>query len=94
MELQHRYRAQAPVSDVFPADANFHHWRLGFRQSSFRHITQGPPARRPQRLDPATGSLACYFPSDILSDRSKPLDPGISSKFLPSTSGLCQSAMA
>lgn len=24
----------------FPADGTLHHWRLGFRQSSFRHITR------------------------------------------------------
>jgi len=30
-------------------------WRLGFRQSSFRHITRVPPARRPWPLGPAAG---------------------------------------
>jgi hypothetical protein len=52
-------------------------WRLGFRQSSFRHITRAFPAHRPIRLGTAAGFLACYFPSAALSDRGKPLDPEI-----------------
>ena len=41
---------------------------------------------RPIRLDPAAGSLACYCPLH-LSAPGKPLDPRISSKFLPYTTG-------
>jgi integrase len=37
-------------------------WRLGFRQSSFRHIARIFPARRPIRLGTAAGFLACCFP--------------------------------
>jgi hypothetical protein len=30
----------APVTDVIPAGAHFHHWRLGFKQSSLGHIVR------------------------------------------------------
>ena len=53
-----RRRLQASFRQVFTCTF----WRLGFRQSSFRHITRIFPARRPVRLGTAAGFLACYCP--------------------------------
>jgi hypothetical protein len=76
----------APVSDVIPVDAKFHHWRLGFRQYSFRHIT-----RVPQRivLNIWTRPLI-YWHATVpftISDPGKPLDPGTSLRFPPDCVG-------
>ena len=77
MLLQFRRRDRRRLQASFRRGTSYPFWRLGFRQSSFRHITRIFPARRPVRLGTAAGFLACYFPPVILSDRSKPSDPGI-----------------
>jgi hypothetical protein len=49
----------APVSDVFPADGTLHLLEIGIQAVQLSPYRAGPPMRRPLRLDPATGFLAC-----------------------------------
>ena len=53
-----RYRFQASFRQAL----RYTFWRLGFRQSSFRHIARIFPAHRPIRLGTTAGFLACCFP--------------------------------
>jgi integrase len=55
-----RYRFQASFRQALRCTF----WRLGFRQSSLRHIARIFPARRPIRLGTTTGFLACCFPRE------------------------------
>ena len=77
MLLQFRRRDRRRLQASFRRGTSYPFWRLGFRQSSFRHITRIFPARRPVRLGAATGFLACYCPLH-LSGQGQPLDPEIS----------------
>jgi len=52
----------APVSGVFPADVNFHLLEIGIQAIQLSPCHAGPPEHRPQRLDPASGFLACSCP--------------------------------
>src|SRR5574341_24256 len=51
--------------------------RLGFRQSSFRHVTRIPRHTTPYAWACAAGFLACYCPLHF-SDSGQPSDPEIS----------------
>ena len=62
MLLQFRRRDRRRLQASFRRGTSYPFWRLGFRQSSFRHITRIFPARRPVRLGTAAGFLACYCP--------------------------------
>ncbi len=62
MLLQFRRRGRRRLQASFRRGTSYPFWRLGFRQSSFRHITRIFPARRPVRLGTAAGFLACYCP--------------------------------
>ena len=62
MLLQFRRRDRHRLQASFRRGTSYPFWRLGFRQSSFRHITRIFPARRPVRLSTAAGFLACYCP--------------------------------
>jgi hypothetical protein len=62
MLLQIRRRDRHRLQASFRRGTSYPFWRLGFRQSSFRHITRIFPARRPIRLGTAAGFLACYCP--------------------------------
>jgi len=62
MLLQFRRRDRRRLQASFRRGTSYPFWRLGFRQSSFRHITRILPARRPVRLGTAAGFLACYCP--------------------------------
>ena len=62
MLLQFRRRGRRRLQASFRRASNCTFWRLGFRQSSFRHITRIFPARHPIRLGTAAGFLACYCP--------------------------------
>ena len=62
MLLQFRRRDRRRLQASFRRGTSYPFWRLGFRQSSFRHITRIFPARRPVRLGAAAGFLACYCP--------------------------------
>jgi len=53
--LRLRRRARRRFQRSFRRMGTCIDWRLGFRQSSFRHITRVPPARRSWPLDPAAG---------------------------------------
>jgi hypothetical protein len=66
-----------PVSGVFPAGVWLHLLETGLKAIQLSPYRADLPARRPVRLGTAAGFLACYFPPVILSDRSKPSDPGI-----------------
>ena len=59
---QFRRRDRRRLQASFRRGTSYPFWRLGFRQSSFRHITRIFPARRPVRLGTAAGFLACYCP--------------------------------
>ena len=62
MLLQFRRRGRRRLQASLRRGTSYPFWRLGFRQSSFRHITRIFPARRPVRLGTAAGFLACYCP--------------------------------
>jgi hypothetical protein len=62
MLLQFRRRGRRWLQASFRRGTSYPFWRLGFRQSSFRHITRIFPARGPVRLGTAAGFLACYCP--------------------------------
>src|SRR5215467_4921705 len=62
MLLQIRRRDRRRLQASFRRGTSYPSWRLGFRQSSFRHITRIFPARHPVRLGTAAGFLACYCP--------------------------------
>ena len=62
MLLQFRRRDRRRLQASFRRGTSYPFWRLGFRQSSFRHITRISPARRPVRLGTAASFLACYCP--------------------------------
>jgi hypothetical protein len=70
---------------------NFINWRLGFRQSSFRHITRVPQRPTFDAFAMPAAFLACCCPLH-LSDPGKPSDPGILLQSLPAEPGICQSA--
>ena len=70
---------------------NFINWRLGFRQSSFRHITRVPQRPTFDAFAVSAAFLACYCPLH-LSDPGKPSDPGIILQFLPAEPGICHGA--
>ena len=57
MLLQFRRRDRRRLQASFRRGTSYPFWRLGFRQSSFRHITRIFPARRPVRLGTAAGFL-------------------------------------
>src|SRR5450759_1564507 len=76
----------APVSDVFPADVNFHLLEIGLQAIKPSPYHAGPPVRRPQRLGPATGFLACSCPLH-LSAPGKPSDPRTSLRVPPGYDG-------
>ena len=57
MLLQFRRRDRRRFQASFRRGTFYPFWRLGFRQSSFRHITRIFPARRPVRLGTAAGFL-------------------------------------
>ena len=79
---QRRHRFQVP----FPADVNCIRWRLGFKQSSFRHITRVPrrtvPAAWPGRRFP--GMLLSPSPFGIRVSHQTQEPPF---KFLPAAAG-------
>ncbi len=51
------------ASDAMPTDVFIHIiWRLGFKQSSFRHITRVPQTPQSQHLDLTVAFLACDSP--------------------------------
>ena len=58
MLLQFRRKGRRRLQASFRRGTSYPFWRLGFRQSSFRHITRIFPARRPVRLGTAAGFLA------------------------------------
>jgi hypothetical protein len=62
MLLQFRRRDRRRLQASFRRGTSYPFWRLGFRQSSFRHITRIFPARHPIRLGTTAGFLACYCP--------------------------------
>src|SRR4051794_28162649 len=80
--LQPGIAGLAPISDVFPVDANFHLLEIGIQAIQLSPYHAGPPARRPGHLDPAAGFLACSCPLH-LSDPGKPSDPGTSLRVPP-----------
>ena len=57
MLLQFRRRGRRRLQASFRRGTSYPFWRLGFRQSSFRHITRIFPARGPVRLGTAAGFL-------------------------------------
>jgi len=77
----------APVSDVFPADVNFHLLEIGIQPVKVSPYHAGLPAHRPGHLDPATGFLACSCPRIGLSAAGKPSDPGTSLRVPPGYAG-------
>jgi len=66
----------APVSGIFPTGVQLHFRRLGFRQSSLRHITRASQ-RSVHTPGTSAGFLACYFPIRPFGLRSaiRPRDP-------------------
>jgi hypothetical protein len=70
---QGRYRLQAPFRQAFTCAF----WRLGFRQSGFRHITRISRRTAPDAWARPPVSWHAIFPC-ILSDSGKPSDPEIS----------------
>src|ERR1019366_3033390 len=76
----------APVSDVFPADVKFHLLEIGLQAIQPSPYHAGPPVRRPQRLGPATGFLACSCPLH-LSAPGKPSEPRTSLRVPPGYAG-------
>ena len=66
-------------------------WRLGFRQSSFRHITRVPQRPTFDAFAMPAAFLACCCPLH-LSDPGKPSDPETSLQFLSAELGIQQSA--
>src|SRR6266511_3443513 len=77
----------APVSGVFPTGGYLHLLEVRVHAIQLSPYHAGPPAHRPIRLGPVTGFLACCFPSGILSDRGKPLDPEIFLQIPPRSIG-------
>jgi hypothetical protein len=69
----------------------FINWKLGFRQSSFRHITRVPQRPTFDAFAMPAAFLACCCPLH-LSDPGKPSDPEIILQFLPAEPGICQGA--
>src|ERR1700704_257689 len=76
----------APVSDVVPADESLHHWRLGFRQSSFRHITRVSQRTAPNAWAQPLVSWHAPVPFTFRLQVSHQTQE-CSSKFLPTWSG-------
>jgi hypothetical protein len=83
MLLQFRRRDRRRLQASFRRGTSYPFWRLGFRQSSFRHITRIFPARRPVRLGTAAGFLACYCPLLPFGIRSAIRSRDISSHLCP-----------
>src|SRR3954470_11144071 len=76
----------APVSGVFPVDVNLHLLEIGLQAIQLSPYHAGLPAHRPQRLDPATGFLACSCPLH-LSVPGQPSDPEIFLRIPPNSIG-------
>src|SRR3954454_4683383 len=76
----------APVSGVFPVDVNLHLLEIGLQAIQLSPYHADLPAHRPQRLDPATGFLACSCPLH-LSVPGQPSDPEIFLRIPPNSIG-------
>jgi hypothetical protein len=76
----------APVSDVFPVDANFHLLEIGLQAIQPSPYHAGPSQHRPIRLDAACGFLACSCPLS-LSGPGQPSDPRTSLRVPPGYAG-------
>src|SRR4030095_16271406 len=58
-----------PLSDAVAIDATFHHWRLGFRQFSFRQYHTGLAGHHFQRLPVIPAFPTCSFPLQLSPSR-------------------------
>src|SRR5437660_4047061 len=76
----------APVTDVIPADVNFHLLEIGLQAIQPSPCHAGPPQHRPRRLGAICGFLACCCPLSLLGP-GQPSDPGTSLRVPPGFAG-------